>query len=212
MTKENLFLDYGELIVNYDFNKRTLFRAHNLALTHLNSSGFDINLEGISAAHDRAIKAYLQARHDSTEWSMNQIMELMLQNLGINSPALTSQIATIYKLNDHDITPKGNSPEILADLAQRRKLGIISNLPHDSLIYELQNYGMRDLFDLIVISYQVGFRKPHPAIYKEAIRRASTTPEKCIFVSHDEQEVKGAEAVGIRGILVKSLEEVIGIL
>ena len=102
----------------------------------------------------------------------------MTENLGINSPALTSQIATIYKLNDHDATPKGNSPEILRDLSQRRKLGIISNLPHDSLIYELQKYGMKDLFDTITISYQVGVRKPRPEIYLEAMRRAEVKPRK----------------------------------
>ena len=37
MTKENLFLDYGGLIFNYDFNEKTLFRAHNLALACFNS-------------------------------------------------------------------------------------------------------------------------------------------------------------------------------
>ena len=82
MTKENLFLDYGGLIFNYDFNEKTLFRAHNLALAYFNSIGFDLDLDGISAAHDRAIKAYLQARkHDFTEWGMNQIIGLMTENL-----------------------------------------------------------------------------------------------------------------------------------
>ena len=212
MTKENLFLDYGGLIFNYDFNEKTLFRAHNLALACFNSVGFNLNLDKISAAHDRAIKAYLQARkHDFTEWNMSQIMGLMTENLGINSPALTSQIATIYKLNDHDATPKGNSPEILRDLSQRRKLGIISNLPHDSLIYELQKYGMKDLFDTVTISYQVGVRKPRPEIYLEAMRRAEVKPGNSLFISHDEPEVKGARAVGMEAILTDSLEEMIGV-
>ena len=34
--KANLFLDYGELIFHYDFNKKTLLRAHKLALNHIN--------------------------------------------------------------------------------------------------------------------------------------------------------------------------------
>ncbi|MCX6750405.1 MAG: HAD-IA family hydrolase, partial [Candidatus Pacearchaeota archaeon] len=118
---------------------------------------------------------------------------------------------TIYKLNDHDATPKGNSLEILADLAKRRKLGIISNLPHDSLVYELQKYGMRELFDTITVSYQVGVRKPHPEIYLEAMRRAGAKPENSLFISHDEAEVNGARAVGMEAILTNSLEEMIGV-
>jgi len=212
MPKQNIFLDYGELIFNYNFNEKTLFRAHNLVLAHFNSMGFNLNLEGISTSHDKAIKAYLQARkHDFAEWDMNQIIGLMTENLGINSLALTAQIATIYKLNDHDATPKGNSPEILADLAQIGKLGIISNLPHDSLVYELQKYGMRELFDTITVSYQVEVRKPHPEIYLEAMRRAEAKPENSLFISHDEAEVKGARAVGMEAILTNSLEEMIGV-
>ncbi|GAG31224.1 unnamed protein product, partial [marine sediment metagenome] len=81
-----------------------------------------------------------------------------------------------------------------------------------SLITELCRENMLGMFDPIVISYQVGFRKPHPAIYQEALRKAETTPENSIFVSHEQEEVQGAEQVGIRGILVKSLEELIGVL
>lgn len=212
MAKENVFLDYGGLIFNYDFNRQTLLRAHGLALAHINSEGFILGLIELSNAHDDTIKAYLKARQDYTEWSIDQIIKLMLRHLEIESPDLTAQLATIYKLNDHDATPKGNSPEILANLSKTRKLGIISNLPHDSLLYELERYGMRELFDTITISYQVGVRKPHREIYLEAMRRAQTTPENSLFVSHDEDEVKGAEAVGIEAILTESLEEMIGFI
>lgn len=212
MTKENLLLDYGGLIVNYDFNEKTLFRAHNLFLDYINSfNGNLINLQNLSKAHNKAIRAYLETRQkDNSEWHLDKIIGLMLSDLGINVPV--SEVSEIYKLKDHDSKPFPNSKQILVDLSKTHKLGIISNLPHNSLIYELRKEEMLNLFDPIVISYQVGFRKPHPAIYQEAMRRANAKPERCIFVSHDEPEVKGAEAVGIRGILVKSLEEVIGIL
>ena len=207
----NLFLDYGGLIVDYNFNRDTLLRAHNLALDYINSFDGDlISLDKLSEAHNKATQDYLTARQDNSEWTMDKIMGLMLSNLGINAPV--SEVSEIYKLKDHDSKPFLKSKQILMDLSKTHKLGIISNLPHDSLIYELKRENMLGLFDPIVISYQVGFRKPHPAIYQEAIRRANTTPENSIFASHDEQEVIGAEKVGIRGLLVKSLEEVIGAL
>ncbi len=211
MPKPNIFLDYGGLIFNYDFNTRTLFRAHNLAREHLDKKGFNLDLDAISSAHDKAIKAYLEARRDGTEWHMDKIMGLMLRNLGIHSPDLVSRMSTLYKLNDHDSAPKGNAKEILTDLAQDRRLGIISNLPHDALVHELKRYGMRDLFDTVTVSYQVGVRKPHPAIYLEAMRRAKVKPSDSVFVSHEDTEVKGAEAVGMEGVLTDSLEEMVGV-
>jgi len=212
MPKPNIFLDYGGLICNYDFTPKTLLRAHKLVRTHLNSEGFSFSLTTISDAHKKAIKAYLEARQDFTEWGMNKIMGTMISNLGVDSPTLASQLAMIYKLNDHDLTPKGNSPEILADWAQRTKLGIISNLPHDSLGFELQRYGMLDLFDTITISYEVGVRKPRPEIYLEAMKRARAKPRDSLFISHDLPEVEGARAVGMEAVLTQSLEEMIGVI
>ncbi|MCK5321300.1 HAD family hydrolase [Candidatus Pacearchaeota archaeon] len=214
MVKEekNLFIDYGGLIFDYDFNRDTLQRAHKLALGYINSlNDKKICLRGLETAHDKAIRIYLGARNqDNSEWTMNQIMSLMLDNLKINVDV--QHLEDIYKFNDHDSIPYSHSKKTLRELKNKYKLGIISNLPHDSLITELGKGGMRGLFDPIVISYQVGVRKPHPKIYQEALRRANTTAKDSIFVSHEDYEVVGAEKVGMRGILVKSLEEVIGVL
>ncbi len=212
MKQQNLFLDYGGLIFDYDFNKDTLARAHKLALFYINSlNRHQISPRTIGDAHNKAIQDYLATRRqDNSEWTINKIMSLMIKNLEIKADL--KELENIYKFNDHDSNPFPNSKQILKQLSQNYKLGIISNLPHDSLTYELRNHNMLNLFNPIVISYQVGFRKPHPAIYQEAMKRANTTQENSIFVSHEQEEVQGAENVGIRGILVKSLEEVIGVL
>jgi putative hydrolase of the HAD superfamily len=207
--ERRLFLDYGGLIVNYDFNKDTLARAHALVLSRLNSNGQRFDFGQVSQAHDKAIRAYLDARkRDNSEWSMNKIIGLMLSNLGAD--VSVTDISEIYKFNDHNSEPMPKAILALERLSRHARLGIISNLPHDSLFYELEAYGIRDLFDPVVVSYEVGFRKPHPAIYQEALRRANAKAKDSIFVSHDAEEVKGAENVGMKGILVKSLEEVIG--
>jgi len=209
--RRSLFLDYGGLLFKYDFNRETLLRAHNLALNYINSlNSHQISPRTIWDAHTKAIQAYLSARQDNSEWTMNQIMSLFARNLGINVDI--QELEDVYKFNDHDSNPFPNTKKILMDLSKKYKLGIISNLPHDSLITELDKEKMLNMFDPIVISYEVGVRKPHPRIYQQALERAKTTPENSIFVSHDKEEVQGAENVGIRGILVKSLEEVIGFL
>jgi HAD superfamily hydrolase (TIGR01509 family) len=210
--KRNLFLDYGGLIFNYNFNRETLQRAHKLALSYINSlEGREVSTQALETAHNKAIETYLWARkQDNSEWTMDQIMGLMVSNLGINADI--QHLGGIYKFNDHNSVPFPHSRRILEELSERYKLGIISNLPHDSLITELERAKMLKMFDPIVISYQVGVRKPHPKIYQTAMKRANTTAKNSIFVSHDDFEVVGAENVGMKGILVKSLEEVIGIL
>lgn len=209
---KKLFFDYGGLIANYDFNRGTLFRAHRLALSYLNSlNGNKINLTQLAKAHGQTIQTYLTAREkDKSEWHMNKIMRLLLSNLGLNGNVSVSKVSEIYKQNDHNSTPYPDTKGVLTELAKNRTLGIISNLPHDSLIYELKRDKLLDLFETVTISFEVGVRKPHPKIYQEALRRAKVTPAESFFISHDKEEVRGARNFGIESLLVKSIKEVIG--
>lgn len=213
MPKEKLFFDCGELILNYKFTPETLLRAHQLALRHAHSLGRgDVNLEGLSRAHNEAIKVYLQARKDGPEWHMDKIMGSVLSNLGVNELVPVSDFSQIYKLNDHDFSPKGNIVKALEELSKKGSLHIISNTPHDSLVSELKSLGVYDNFGTITMSYEVGFRKPRKEIYIEALRRAGAEPSESTFVSHELIETNGAEKVGMRGVLANSLEEAIGAL
>ncbi|MEK6891115.1 MAG: HAD family hydrolase [Nanoarchaeota archaeon] len=212
MVKRNIFLDYGELIAKQEFNRDTLYRAHNLALDYLNSNHPNlVSLDNLAGSHNQVILRYLEARKDGTEWSMERIISQVIGALNI-SDSHVSSLVNIYKLNDHDYSLLPDAREVLLEIARSRKLGIISNLPHNSLIHELEDFELLDLFDTLTISGVVGYRKPHPAIYQSALAKAQTRPEESTFVSHDKDEVKGAERVGMEGILVKSIKEVVGML
>lgn len=216
--KKFVFLDYGELIMHYDFNKNTLFRAHNYALEVLSRSGFPTSLENLSQAHNQAIKSYLERRRDSSEMKLDDIMTMLLDNLQVpkelREPKVLSydfgplnhDLAQVYEANDHDISPMPTTIESVPRLMEIARLGIISNLPHNSLVFELMNHGLYG-FNPIVVSHEVGYRKPNPAIYQEALRRANIRAEEGTFFSHEQEEVDGAIAVGMQGYLVKNLGE-----
>ncbi len=57
-----------------------------------------------------------------------------------------------------------------------------------------------DLFDAVVISGEVGLRKPDEDIYRLAADRIDLAPERCVFVDDFRINIKGAEAVGMKGI------------
>lgn len=156
-TKQNLFLDYGGLIFNYDFNRETLQRAHKLALSYINSlDGREVSTQALETAHNKAIETYLWARkQDNSEWTMNQIMGLMVSNLGITADV--PHLEDIYKFNDHNSTPYPHSRKVLAGLAEKYKLGIISNLPHDSLITELEREKVVQGYKPLVNVGKLGF-------------------------------------------------------
>jgi putative hydrolase of the HAD superfamily len=75
-----------------------------------------------------------------------------------------------------------------------------------------------ELFDHVVISAEVGVRKPSRRIFRLAAERAGVPPERCVTVDDLEQNLVGARRVGMRTILhtdpattLAELEQVFGI-
>jgi putative hydrolase of the HAD superfamily len=57
------------------------------------------------------------------------------------------------------------------------------------------------LFDVTVISGDIGMRKPEPEIYRYAADALGVATEACVFVDDLRVNIEGAEAVGMVGIL-----------
>jgi putative hydrolase of the HAD superfamily len=56
------------------------------------------------------------------------------------------------------------------------------------------------IFDDYVLSYEVGFIKPHPEIYKHTLRKARAKPEECLFIDDREENIEVARMLGIQTI------------
>jgi putative hydrolase of the HAD superfamily len=59
----------------------------------------------------------------------------------------------------------------------------------------------RLLFDEIVISGEVGLHKPSPEIFELTLSKLDLAASECVFVDDLRENIEGAEAVGITGIL-----------
>jgi HAD superfamily hydrolase (TIGR01662 family) len=81
-------------------------------------------------------------------------------------------------------------------------LGLISNVDRDiDSVYE--GLGLPNWLKLRITSQDVGFNKPHPAIFQAALKQANVNPEEALYVGDQyEIDVLGANGVGMRGILI----------
>jgi putative hydrolase of the HAD superfamily len=71
--------------------------------------------------------------------------------------------------------------EVLEELHRNRlKLGVISNF--DSRLYSvLEDLRIRSFFDAVTICSETGFAKPHPEIFRAAIRAFGVPPGRILF-------------------------------
>jgi epoxide hydrolase-like predicted phosphatase len=62
------------------------------------------------------------------------------------------------------------------------------------------DYDVLDLFDVVVLSGELGIRKPDPEIYAVAVERLGVTPDRCVFVDDLGGNLKPAKALGMTTI------------
>jgi putative hydrolase of the HAD superfamily len=99
-------------------------------------------------------------------------------------------------------------------LATIRRLGltcvIISNVQVRSAAdywRDFTDIGLARDIDAVVTSHDVGFRKPHPAMFAAAIREANCGAASCLMVGNSEtKDIAPAVALGMRAIRV-AIEE-----
>jgi len=82
------------------------------------------------------------------------------------------------------------------------RMALVSNAPPDTQ-RAVESLGLPRYLDPIVISGLVGYSKPHPEIFKIAMRGAGVEPSETIHVGDlYESDVVGAKSAGIEGILL----------
>ena len=94
---------------------------------------------------------------------------------------------------------------VVEELFQRGyTLGIISNLIGTREIPDwLEADGFAPYFKSVVLSSIYGTRKPHPAIYHEAARRAGVDSSRCAYVGDNlNRDVTGTRAAGFGMVII----------
>lgn len=114
--------------------------------------------------------------------------ELTEQLLGLHSTCLAAAAE-----------PVPGGAEILARLAGRFRLGLVSNFDYTPTVHRvLEGAAIHHRFDAVVVSDAVGWRKPSAAIFHAAFARLGIDAAAALFVGdRPEIDVTGAKGVGM---------------
>ncbi len=97
-----------------------------------------------------------------------------------------------------------DAKEILCTL---RKSGqgvyLLSNAQAAFTMPELHMLGLEPLFDGIVLSSDVGVKKPDKAIFEHLLSKYRLSPETCMMIGNDEEaDMLGASSLGMAGLYI----------
>ena len=140
------------------------------------------------------------------DYSRTAWFEIVRESFGIEGAELPDEFfPRVYeRFADPDVwIVYGDVMGTLEELAARElKLAVISNWD-DRLIPLLERLGLTRYFDTIVASCNVGFTKPSPVIFEQALRWLKVRPEQVLHVGDSPiEDCQGARNAGMHARLI----------
>jgi putative hydrolase of the HAD superfamily len=88
------------------------------------------------------------------------------------------------------------------------RLALLSNINILHFEYIKQKFPhLLDAFHIIITSYESGFRKPDPMIYKRAVDSLGFLPQEVFYTDDRAELVESARELGIRAVVFRDIEE-----
>jgi putative hydrolase of the HAD superfamily len=92
---------------------------------------------------------------------------------------------------------------VLTVLKQNKIVGLISNFDHPPHVRRILSInGLENFFDAVIISGEVGLKKPDPAIFSVALEQTGLLRDEVMYIGDTDDDVAGAAAAGIRPIFI----------
>jgi epoxide hydrolase-like predicted phosphatase len=165
--------------------------------------------KGIEMQHlvRAALSAYMGAEDELvTDFEMGRISEV---DFSVAFAARLEEYSGVHVEHDGlvaELFEALDLEEIMFELVERAKSGgyrtaLLSNSWGMGL-YPIDR--IRELFDVVVISGEVGLRKPDPDIYKLTVDKLGLEAEACVFVDDHPGHLKAAQEAGMTTVLHKS--------
>jgi putative hydrolase of the HAD superfamily len=90
--------------------------------------------------------------------------------------------------------------QIAGKLRENYKLAMLSNDLKEWSEFLRNKFNINQFFEAIVISGEVGYRKPDKKIFEILLKKINSKPEECIFVDDKLENLNAASKLGIKNI------------
>ncbi len=189
---------------NMEDSKKKLCKA-------IAEAGFDVDEDCFLGAYNEAHEKYRIIRYNELVEVTNALwISEALTTLGFRTAPDDSRISMAVNVFFEDylnsLVLRPCARKMLEKIWRDYKLGLISNFTYAPVIYAaLRRLCINQFFNVILVSEDVGWRKPHMKIFEETLRRLNVAAEETVYVGDSPlEDIKGAKAIGMRTIFVPS--------
>jgi len=200
-----IFFDlFGTLLEYGDMTKawgEWLNTFHKLLIPH----GLNITKEEFASACDKLFTKDAPASEIDGmtvyEYRIDRLCRSL--NISLNKSYIKKTADETVKTWQNEITMASDCLETLQILKKTKKLVLITNFDHPPHVNRiLSKFGLDHFFEEIVISSDVGYKKPDPEIFRIALNRISLKAQEVVYVGDTEDDINGAIASGMKPVLI----------
>jgi putative hydrolase of the HAD superfamily len=202
---------FNTLIV---MDQEALIEAFDRLAGSLGRSGFDLDLDAFKVAYRESALRFLEAaRQDGRETHNRFWISAALQGQGHavepGDRRIEQGVDAYFSvfLDACHLLP--GTLEMLGAVKGRHRLGLLSNFTHSpAALAIIERLGLRPFFDVVLISGDLGYRKPHPFVFERLIEEMGVGPEEMLYVGDDpEPDVTGARGLGIQPVWTTQVQD-----
>ena len=188
------------------FDHRHSRRCGLKALQAMHPGLMTVPLEELEKEHEKQLQTNYNKTLDGqlsvADARLERIRLLSLQyglHLDLeNAKRAVDHYRNIYEANRRAVA---GAKSLLQHLRGRVKTGVITNGFVAAQRDKLRVCGLENLLTFVLISEEVGVKKPDMTIFEEALRRADVRPEEAIFVGDSwTSDIIGAHRCGMKTV------------
>jgi 2-haloalkanoic acid dehalogenase type II len=171
--------------------------------TKLEFHNIPISREEFTQIYRQVTRSYREERHHAFKEVNNALwLQATLKRLGHDLPisSLPIQEAVNAYFSPWELRIYNDVYPILDYLVTKYPLGLISNFSHSPFIHEaLQRFNLHHYFKSIIVSDDLGWRKPHPNIFHYFLDSMKLSANNVLFIGDDIGcDILGAQNVGMK--------------
>jgi len=185
----------------------TLVQAMKRMIKSLEDNGLSVDKSSyIKSYRDAASKFVAEARKSGIETHNSIWISHVFKGNGLSIPPEDERIADAINQYFSAFYDKvhlvPDTIETLTALGEKYTLGLLSNFTHAPAAQDiLKKTGLAPCFDTILISGELGYRKPHPFVFEELARKLGTEKENILFTGDDpEPDINGSYKAGFKPV------------
>lgn len=191
------------------FERLTMEESIASVLESLKADGCELDYDTFHPVYRESTQKHWGSRRGDEETYNKYWLADALEALGIEADpegAMITRAVEAYFEPFHEVMkPMPGSLETLEALKDRYHLGLVSNFTYSPTVTRaLDELGMSSYFETVVISADLGLRKPSPVIFEKAMTDMGLNePGKALFVGDDvDADIMGALKSGMVPILI----------